>query len=393
MKKLLLILALFAPLALNAQQPAPVQSETETQAVELAKTTGGKVDVYIFTSPTCGHCIKFKKDIYPGLKKKFKNKVNFHDLSTDEDGNNIKLVNVAEKYGKYPAVPTMVVGDTYLLGYQDLDFYAEQAIDKAISENQTTADLGEVNVEESFKQITLAAIIFNGLVDGVNPCAFAVIVFFISFLTVYGYSRREVLFLGSAYCLAVFLTYIALGFGLFKVLYALESFRIVIKAFYILTASICFIFFALSIYDFIMYTKTKDSKTMLLQLPASLKTRINKIIGFFLRDKGEKSVWRLFVAAFCVGIAVSLVEAVCTGQVYIPTIVLIMKQPEFRLEAIIYLLIYNFMFIIPLLLVFVLAALGYKSEGFNNFFKKHLGITKILLSLVFLGLGIMLLLN
>lgn len=393
MKKLLFIIALLLPLALSAQQQTQATTQQTPQAIELAQVTDGKVDVYLFTAPTCSHCIKFKNNIYPALQKKFKNKVNFHDLSTDVDGNNLKLINMAEKYAKQPAVPALVVGNTYLLGYQELDFYSEQAINKAIDENQTTAAIGDVNVEESFKKITLAAILFNGLVDGVNPCAFAVIVFFVSFLTVYGYSRREVMFLGTAYCLAVFLTYVGLGFGLFKILYALEPFIVVIKAFYILTAAICFIFFGLSIYDFIIYTKTKDSKTMLLQLPANLKTKINKIIGFFLRDKSEKSVFRLFIAAFCVGVAVSLVEAVCTGQVYIPTIVLIMKQPEFRLEAILYLLIYNLMFIAPLLLVFVLAALGYKSDGFNTFFKKHLGITKLLLSLVFLGLGLMLVFN
>jgi hypothetical protein len=51
------------------------------------------------------------------------------------------------------------------------------------------------------------------------------------------------------------------------------------------------------------------------------------------------------------------------------------------------------MFILPLLSVFILSAIGYKSEGINNFFKKHLGVAKILLSLVFLGLGLMLLRN
>ncbi len=373
MKKLLIFILLLLPLAALAQT---------------------KPDVYIFTSPSCMHCIKFKKEYYPELKKMYADKVNFIDMDTSVEANNLKLADLAKQYDSPAAVPALVVGNHFLLGYpEDINLYSEAAIEESIISSATTKSIGNVDVKASFNQITFAAIIANGLVDGINPCAFAVIVFFVSFLTVYGYKRKEVIYVGGAYCLAVFITYILLGLGLFKVLYALESFQIVIKIFYILTALICFIFFALSIYDFLMYRKTKDSKTMLLKLPANLKTRINKIIGFFLRNKEERHPVRLVIASLAVGFIVSLVEAVCTGQVYIPTIVLIMKDPAFRLQATAMLLVYNVMFILPLLSVFILSAVGYKSEGINNFFKKHLGVAKILLSLVFLGLGLMLLRN
>lgn len=374
MKKFLLAVMLLLPLSVLAQAAGP--------------------DVYIFTSPTCVHCMKFKKEYYPTLKKKYEGKVNFIDLDTSIAANSIKLSDLAKQYDSTPAVPALVVGENFILGYpEDIDLYSEAAIDKAIANSETTKTAGEADVKQTFSQITLAAIITNGLVDGINPCAFAVIVFFVSFLTIYGYKRREVIYVGGAYCLAVFITYILLGLGLFKVLYALEGFQMVIKIFYILTALVCFIFFVLSVYDFWMYRKTKDSKTMLLQLPSNLKTRINKIIGFFLRNKEERHPVRLIIASLAVGFIVSLVEAVCTGQVYIPTIVLIMKDPNFRLQASLYLLIYNLMFILPLLSVFILSAVGYKSEGINNFFKKHLGVAKFLLAIVFLALGLMLLQN
>ena len=131
---------------------------------------------------------------------------------------------------------------------------------------------------------------------------------------------------------------------------------------------------------------------MLLQLPLALKTRIHKIMGFFLRDK-QKSTFRLVLAALAVGFCVSLVEAVCTGQVYVPTCVLIMQDPQFRARAAFYLVLYNLMFIVPLVLVFVLALLGYESKGFNDFLKKHLVLTKVLLSIVFLVLFLLLLKN
>ena len=355
-----------------------------------------KVEFALFVSPTCVHCNKLKAEYWPQLKEKYKDTVHFTEYDISVDGNNLIFVETAKAYGmEEMGYPAAAVGSTFLMGYpSEIGLYAETAIEKArlLNEKTNVKVSGADDAEGAFKKITFWAIVGSGLVDGINPCAFAVIVFFISFLTVYKYNRKEIILVGAAYCFAVFCAYLLLGFGLFKFLYAMQGFSYVIKAFYIITAGLCLIFFGLSVYDFWVYRKTKKSDGMILQLPQSLKVRIHKIMGFFLRDK-NKSAWRLTLAALAVGFGVSLVEAVCTGQVYVPTCVLIMQNPEFRMRAIFYLVIYNLMFVVPLITVFVLALLGYESKGFNEFFKKHLGVTKVLLSLVFLGLFLLLLGN
>ncbi len=350
-----------------------------------------KVDFAVFVSPTCVHCKHFENEYLPVLQEKYNDSVNFIIYDVSKDGNNLILQQTAEAYGQSPAYPTVVVGDTYMVGYpHEIKTYAESAIEKAmLLDQETDIQTQTPDTETAFSQITFWAIIGAGLVDGINPCAFAVIVFFISFLTVYKYTRREIIVVGLSYCAAVFAAYVLIGLGLFRFLYAMQGFYWVIKAFYILTALVCLVFFALSIYDFWVYKKTKKADKMLLQLPQNLKVRIHKIMGFFLRDKHE-SMWRLTLAALAVGFCVSLVEAVCTGQVYLPTVVLIMQDPAYRVKAVIYLLLYNFMFIVPLLAVFALAVAGYESRGFNDFLKKHLGLTKLLLCVVFLGLFILL---
>ncbi len=364
--------------------------------------TEEKVDFVLFVSPTCVHCNKLKREYWPVLKKKYKDTVHFIEYDITVPGNNLIFSDTAHAYGlsdKQIGYPAAAVGSTFLVGYpMEIGTYAEAAIEKAqllqektnlvLDSQENTAEA----VRTNFQKITFWAIIGAGLVDGVNPCAFAVIVFFISFLTVYKYNRREIILVGSAYCLAVFLAYFLLGFGAFKFLYAMRGFSYVIKAFYILTAAVCLLFFALSIYDFWIYTKTKKSDKMILQLSQNSKVRIHKIMGFFLRDK-QKSTFRLVLAALIVGFTVSLVEAVCTGQVYLPTCVLIMQEPQFRVRAAFYLVLYNLMFIVPLITVFVLALIGYESKGLSDFFKKHLGITKLLLCLVFLGLFLLLIGN
>lgn len=353
-----------------------------------------KVEFALFVSPTCVHCNKLKHEYWPTLKEKYKDTVHFTEYDLSVDGNHLIFMETAKAYGLTDGLgyPSAVVGKTFLMGYpNEIGTYAETAIEKALALGEKTdiRTASAAEPEKAFKKITFWAIVGGGLVDGINPCAFAVIVFFISFLTVYKYTRREIILVGSAYCAAVFCAYLLLGLGVFKFLYALRGFSYVIKGFYVVTAGLCLLFFALSVYDFWVYYKTKKSDGMLLQLPLSLKTRIHKIMGFFLRDK-NKSALRLTLAALAVGFGVSLVEAVCTGQVYVPTCVLIMQDPAFRARAVFYLVLYNLMFIVPLVAVFVLALLGYESKGFNEFLKKHLGLTKLLLCAVFLGLFLLL---
>lgn len=355
-----------------------------------------KVDFALFVSPTCVHCNKLKREYWGELKEKYKDSVNFTEYDISIDGNNLIFADTAKAYGiEQLGYPAAVVGSTFLMGYpNEIKTYAEVAIKKAQALNEKTNIAGGAcnNAEQAFKKITFWAIIGSGLIDGINPCAFAVIVFFISFLTVYKYSRKEILIVGIAYCVSVFTAYLLLGLGFFKFLYAMRGFSYVIKGFYILTAALCLLFFILSLYDFWKYRKTGKADDMLLQLPLSLKTRIHKIMGFFLRDK-NKSTFRLTLAALAVGFSVSLVEAVCTGQVYVPTCVLIMQDPEFRVRAWTYLVLYNLMFIIPLVAVFALSLFGCESKRFSDWLKKHLGFVKLLLCLVFLVLFIMLLGN
>ena len=182
-------------------------------------------------------------------------------------------------------------------------------------EGEAAADDGSKEFYRGkFSEITLWAIISAGLVDGINPCAFAVIIFFVSFLAVYKYDRREIIAVGSTYCFAVFLTYLLLGLGLFRFLYAFRGFQMVMWAFKYLTIALCAVFFLLTLYDFIIYQKTKNADRVLLQLSKKNKERIHKVTRFFMRDK-EKSLFRLICAAFVSGVIISLVEAVCTGQV------------------------------------------------------------------------------
>jgi hypothetical protein len=61
--------------------------------------------------------------------------------------------------------------------------------------------------------------------------------------------------------------------------------------------------------------------------------------------------------------------------------------PELRGRAIAYLVLYNLMFIVPLVVVFILAYYGTTSRDLTAFLKKHAAAVKLGMTVIFLSLG------
>lgn len=358
-------------------------------------------EIKLFYSPHCSVCIKLKKEFLPEIKQKYGGSIVWKELNIDEDKAALaEFYAVAARHKKEkPAIPAIEAGNYFFVGKKEISLGLDMAIKSALASGAGSVaavalkDSGDEKLRKVFGEMSALAVVGAGLIDGINPCAFAVIVFFVSFLAVYGYSRKEIVIVGCAYCAAVFITYLLIGLGVFKVLYSLGAFYRIMQVFYWMMAGFCFILFGLSIYDFWLYKKTGVSQELLLQLPSYLKVRAHRIIGDNLRGQEHKSAVALAVSSLGVGFLVSLIEAVCTGQVYVPTIVFIMKNPQLRVQAFGYLLLYNLMFVLPLVGVFLLSLAGYQSERFSQMLKQNLGAAKLMLAAVFLGLGFLLILN
>jgi cytochrome c biogenesis protein CcdA len=255
--------------------------------------------------------------------------------------------------------------------------------------------LSPVDLVSRFRSFSVLGIIFAGLVDGFNPCAFTVIVFFISFLSFQKYSKRNILVTGLCFIFAVFLTYLLIGLGLFRMLYSLRVFYFLFRLFYILIACLAFLLGIFTVYDILKFKATQKAEDMFLKLPVRLKYYIHYIIGLKYRQvdknaQSNKRIFQLIITAFAVGSIVSVVELVCTGQLYLPTIGFVLKISPLRLQALTYLIIYNIMFVIPLLLVFFFALAGVGSGEFSKFTQKHMILIKALMAVLFFGLGLIL---
>jgi thiol-disulfide isomerase/thioredoxin len=244
----------------------------------------------------------------------------------------------------------------------------------------------EESIIQRFKSLGILTIVSAGLIDGINPCAFATLIFFISYLTLVGRKRTEILYVGMGYSAAVFITYLLIGFGILSFIQHLSFLPLFSRIIYILTIAIALILGILSLYDYIQLKRGRPSE-MKLQLPDFLKRRIHKTIR-----EGSKSP-RHLPAAIAAGFIVSLVEFTCTGQVYLPTILFVASIPSLRASAISYLFLYNFMFIVPLLIIFGIVYWGVTSEQLAFFLRKRASSIKLYTSLLFFVLAGILILS
>jgi len=377
---------------LITQYPVSAQDKSESVGIpELA----------IFYSPSCHRCNDAKEKIIPGLEKKFQGKIvlKYYDIG---DMENYKLlISLKEKYSPEfkVVVPVFFLNGRFLNGENNLEanlggFVAESlALSTAAKEPASPT----VDLIGYFKQFRFFAILSAGLIDGVNPCAFTVIVFFISYLALQGYRKKELIVIGLAFITAVFITYFLLGLGLFSFLYRIKGFWFVLKSINLTVGIFSIVLGFICIYDFFKFMKTRNSEGLVLQLPVAVKNQIHKVIGLHYRVNQkaggsglQKQTFRLVVSAFITGFLVSILEAICTGQTYLPTIAFVLKTTNLKLQALWYLFVYNLMFIFPLVVIFIFALYGVTSAQFSRFLKDKMLVIKILMAILFFGLGLFL---
>jgi cytochrome c biogenesis protein CcdA len=225
------------------------------------------------------------------------------------------------------------------------------------------------------------AVVLAGLIDGINPCAFATIIFFVSYLAISRRGRSALLMVGLAFTLGVFVAYLMVGLGAMRLLQWANTMRVLGLVLYGLMAASCFVLAGVSVHDYGLARQGR-LEDMRLNLPERLRERIHVRI---------RTSRRAFIGtAFVTGMIISVLELACTGQVYLPTISFVVGIPEMRVSAVLYLLLYNVFFVVPLLVVLLLAAYGVSAKRFQGWFERNAATSKLLMAVLFLLLGVLL---
>ncbi len=212
--------------------------------------------------------------------------------------------------------------------------------------------------------IPLVAI--TGFLDGIHPCAIAILIFFIAFLLTLHKSFKNILFLGLVYILVIFLTYLAIGVGLFSGIMLFGQHH----------------FFAKLGSGLLIFLGVINLKAYF--FPQSrLRFKIPKISHNKVKELLQKATLpTVIVAAFLVG----LCSVPCSGGIYAAITALLASKTTF-FTGFLYLLLYNLMFVTPLIILLVLAANPYTLVKLGQWQQKHKRSQKLVMGFFMIVLG------
>lgn len=352
--------------------------------------------VQVFIRAGCKYCKKLKKEL-SDIKEKYGEDISitFHDIFENDERILYEAYRILYDIDDGAStVPAVFVSDIVSVGREAIG-----KIDKEISEllsngkriatkapSNDEIKMAEQVLTRRFEKISYPTMIFAGLIDGINPCVFSTLIFLMSLLTVSGVSGNKLLAVGSVYCLACFLSYLALGLGIFSFIRLFTGLEYLRFALELSMAFLLLFLAAISFIDAWKYGKSHDEKDVKLKLPIFLKNIIHGLMKNSLHYR-----W-LIPAFFVTGVIVTFLESVCTGQVYVPTMALLANN-SLAGKWFFFLVLYNVMFIIPLIVVFVTVYSGVDKFKLIEWSRKDVVAGKVLMGFLFLVLDIVLILT
>ena len=104
----------------------------------------------------------------------------------------------------------------------------------------------------------------------------------------------------------------------------------------------------------------------------------------------EKWVYRVSIpAAVILGIIVAAIELPCTGGMYMAILALLANTVT-KSTAILYLLFYNLIFVLPLIIITLLFVFGLEGHKVHDWVEKHKKKTRLIVGIVLILLGVIL---
>ncbi|MFW5698685.1 MAG: hypothetical protein ACOCYN_02415 [Planctomycetota bacterium] len=359
--------------------------------VATALAAAEPLEAVFFFSPGCRHCVEAKAAVREvAAAHGGRLRVEWVDTSDPERGAQAvqRLFRMLDRR-RIDATPSLAVfvGDSAVLGGERIvdELAAVVAHELATAggtperSDEDGPDAPGVRQSERFGLLVLA---LAALADGINPCAFAGIVFLVSLLAASDRSRREVLVTGIAYTIGVYLAYMAIGLFLYSLLRQLAGWLVVADLVFYLAFGLCVIAGALSLWDASLAWRGRRPEEMTLQLP----TRLKRLLHARLRA-GVRS--RLLAVGACVaGMLVAVIESACTGQLYFPVLNDMVRSGNGMLWALGMLAWYCAAFVLPLVVVFVLVLTGTSSRSIAGWGQRNWGWTKLALAAVFVLMAV-----
>jgi len=344
----------------------------------FAADLAGKV--VFFWGRGCSHCAKVdayvkknnldeifnieRKEIYFNEKNReeFNRLCDEHNLELDERG-----------------VPMAVINGECVIGDKLIIDKLNNEISELPAQNQE--ENSGVSQKENFKnsnvntdgKLTLPIILGAAAVDAVNPCAFAVLIILVTTILASG-NRRRALSAGLAFALSIFISYLLMGVGLYQALATAGLSNWFMK----FIAGLAIVVGLLNIKDYFWY----GGGGFIMEVPLSWRPKMKLLIN------SVTSPW----GAFAIGFLVSLFLLPCTSGPYI-VILGMLSQKEAFFSALGWLLLYNFIFILPMIIITLAVYKGFSPEKAEEARQKRLRVLHLIAGVLMIGIGMAIVFN
>lgn len=362
---------------INYQDEFDLQTENNS----ISNPDGEEPTFIYFYSTTCASC-KTALDYINQLKTKYPdiNAIGYNLYVAE----NITLL---KAYGKEYGLKS------YHLGEIPVAFISNQALigDKAILDQlelfvnnyANTKPTTLLNPNTLIRGDTIIhgfAVFGAGLLNGFNPCSLSMFLFLLSLMMLDG---KKILKIGLSFSLGKFVMFFLLGTILYKLLSKvnLDLFNFITKY---LMLIIIVAFASLNLFDYAMAKKEKYNK-MVLQLPSGLKQFNHKVMRQIAKHSTSKY---LIIIMVLLGMLLAFGEFMCTGQIYLTSIIVLIQGNQMEWVAILYLIIYSFAFILPLLIITLFIYFGKKVFTLSEGLLEKLPLIKVISSVLFIILGL-----
>ncbi|MFC1722622.1 cytochrome c biogenesis protein CcdA [Nanoarchaeota archaeon] len=312
------------------------------------------VDIFFFYGKGCPHCNRAEV-FFEEMNEKYDLNVTLYETYSDPAGRDA-FEKMTKAFGtEIKGVPTIFIDGKVIVGFSDSiaqtveDTIKECAQYGCPSPKQWLAnDVILVETESSpeeepgktelKKKLTIPAVVGAALVDAINPCAFAVLIILMTTVLGSG-SRRRALLAGLAFTFSIYISYFLMGLGLYSAVQA-SGFT---HGFFGVVAVAAIVLGLFNLKDYLWY-----GKWFIMEVPMSWRPSLKKLL------KGVTSI----PGAFFIGFVISLFLLPCTSGPYI-VILGLLAETTTRSYAVLLLLLYNLVFVLPMLIITAMVGFGH----------------------------------
>ena len=328
-----------------------------------------EVDVIFYCGQGCPHC-KLTEKAFEELSNNSINVV-MKEIYFDNE-NREEFMSIMDKYGvstNRRGVPALLWEGKLLtigeLNRNQIASITEECRTECPEELRFSNEVSEIERGNENDELTLYAVIVAALIDSINPCTLAIMAMLLATIVMQN-GKKHALWAGFIFTSIIFIMYSLMGLGIIKVV-VLSS---VEKIFFYVMMVFAFI---IAILEFKAYFNYKPG-FISMEMPMWLRPYAKKYL------QAATSPYAVAIAA----VGCSLFLLPCSSGPYLVILSLLAKTKA--TTYILYLILYNLIFVLPMMLITIAIYLGLstaeKIKEFRNRYIKHLHLISGILMII-----------